>query len=98
MNFFANFGRVKTISISKIAVKSHKLYVKTSFWYMTETIVLIFNQQGWGGGGGWGGGWGGAGHRFRYVTEGGDILLTLRTVTRGGGRDKFLPKTALRNV
>ena len=31
MKFFANFGRVNTIPIGKIAVKSHKLCVKTSF-------------------------------------------------------------------
>ena len=43
MNFFANFGRVNTISISKIAVKTHKLCVKRSFWYI---------KRGWGWGGG----------------------------------------------
>ena len=35
MNLFANFGRVNTISISKIAVKSHKLCVKTCFLIYT---------------------------------------------------------------
>ena len=78
MNFFANFGRVNTISISKIAIKSHKLCIKTSFWYIPEIIAHVFNQQvGCGGGGGC--------QRFRYVTEDGGILLTLRTITRGGG-------------
>ena len=46
MNFFANFGRVNSISISKIAVNSHKLCVKTSFRYIPEIIALIFHQQG----------------------------------------------------
>ena len=44
---------------------------------------------------------GGGGQRFCCVTEGWDILLTLRTVTMGrggGGRGKFSPKTELRNV
>ena len=36
--------------------------------------------------------------RFPYVTEGVGILLTLRTVTRGEGRAKFSPKTALRDL
>ena len=31
------------------------------------------------------GGGGGGGQRFRYLTKGGGILLTLRTVTGGGG-------------
>ena len=31
-------------------------------------------------------------HRFRYVTEGGGILLTLRTVTRGEGGPSFRQK------
>ena len=48
MNFFANFGRVNSISISKIAVKSHKLCVKISFWYIPEIIdkrnKQIFSQ------------------------------------------------------
>ena len=87
INFFANFGRVYTISISKIAVKSHKLCVKTSFWYIPEIIAHIFNQQE-----------GRGCQRFRYITEGGCILLTLRTVTRGGGRAKFSPKTTLRKL
>ena len=39
------------------------------------------------------------GQRFRYVTEGGGILLMLWEVTRGGGRAaKFSQKTGLRNV
>ena len=81
MNFFPNFGRVNTTSISKITVKSHKLCVKTSSWYIPETIARIFNQQRRGGG-----------QRFRYVAEGGGILLTLRTVTRGEGGPNFRQK------
>ena len=46
MNFFANFGTVNTIFISKIAVKPHKSCVKTSFWYIPEIIARIVNQQG----------------------------------------------------
>ena len=42
MNFFANFGRINTISISKIAVKSDKLCVNTS----PEIITRILNQHG----------------------------------------------------
>ena len=57
---------------------------------MPEIIALIFNQQGGGGGGG--------NQRFCYVTEGGDILLTFTDRYKGGGRGKFSPKTALRNV
>ena len=38
MNFFANFGRVNTISINKIAAKSHKLCI-TSFWYIPEILL-----------------------------------------------------------
>ena len=45
MNFFANLGRVNAISVSKIAVKSHKFCVKTSFCYAPEIIACIFNQQ-----------------------------------------------------
>ena len=50
---------------------------------MTEIIARIFNQQGGG---------------VSKISEGGGILLTLRTVTRGEGRVKLSPKTALRNV
>ena len=75
MNFFANFGRINTIFIRKIAVESPKLCVKTSFWYIPEIIARIFNKQG-------GEGWC---QRFRYITEGGGILLKLRAVTREGG-------------
>ena len=39
-----------------------------------------------------GGGRGGACQRFRYVTEGGGTLLTLRTVTRGEGGPNFRQK------
>ena len=46
-------------------------------------IALIFNQQVGGGG---------DGQRFRYITEEGDILLTLRTVTRGEGGANFRQK------
>ena len=80
MNFFANFGRVNTISISKIAVKSNKLCVKTSFWYIPEIIARIFNQQRVGC------------QRFCYVTVGGGILQTLRTVTREEGGPNFRQK------
>ena len=45
--------------------------VKTSFWYIPETIARIFNQQGEGAG------WGGWCQRFCYITERGDILLML---------------------
>ena len=79
MNFFARFSRVSTISISKIAVKSHKLCAKISFWYIPKIIARIFNQQG-------------GCQRFCYVTEGGGILLTLRTVTRGEGGPNFCQK------
>ena len=47
-------------------------------------IARIFNQhEGVGGGGG---------SKFRHVTEGGGILLTLRTVTRGKGGSNFRQK------
>ena len=46
MNFFANFSRINTIFISKTAVKSRKLCVKTSFWYIPEIIAGILNKQG----------------------------------------------------
>ena len=50
---------------------------------MPEIIARIFNQQG-----------GGRGEcqRFRYVTEGGNILLTLWTVTRGERGANFRQK------
>ena len=35
---------------------------------------------------------GGGVKRFRYVKEGGDILLTLRRVTKGEGAPNFLQK------
>ena len=89
MNFFANFGRVNTTPISKITVKSHKLCVKTSFWYIPVIFARIFNQQGSGE----------RRQRFPYVAEGGAYCLTLRTVTRVWvGRAKFSPKTVLRSV
>ena len=44
-------------------------------------IARIFNQHE-----------GGGGSKFRYVTEGGGILLTLRTVIRGKGGSNFRQK------
>ena len=78
MNFFANFGRVNTISISKIAVKSHKFCVKISFWYTPDITARIFNQQGRGG------------QRFRYVTEKG-YIANVTDRYKGGGTAKFSP-------
>ena len=85
VNFFANFGRFDTLSISKIAVKSHKLCVKTSFWYIREIVARLFNQQGEGC------------QRFCYVTKEEGILLKLRTITREGeGRPNFRGRRAQR--
>ena len=92
MNFFANFGRINTISISKIAVKSHKLCVKTSFWYIPEIIAHIFNQQV---------GWGGGMSKISLRNRGRGHIANLTDHYKGGrgaGRAKLLPKTALRNV
>ena len=88
MHFFANFRRVNTISIIKIAVKSRKLCVKTSFWYIPEIIAHIFNQQ--------------DGERgVSKISLRNRVRGHIANVTdhyKGGGKAKFSPKTALCNV
>ena len=77
MNFVANFVRVNTIFISKL---KHLLDI-----YVILLPVFSISKGGDGGGGG-------GCQRFCDVTEGGGILLTLRTVTRGEGGQNFRKK------
>ena len=65
MNFFENFGRVNTTSISKIAVKSHKFCVKNLLDTRLRLLPVFSVNKGSRGGGGEGC------QRFYYVTEGG---------------------------
>ena len=94
VNFFANVGRVNTISICKIAVKSLKLRLKTSFWYIPEIIARIFNKQGVvvvvvGGGGG---------SKISLRKRGRGHIANVTESYKGGGSAKFSPKTVLRKV
>ena len=88
MNFFANFGRVyplSTTSISKIKPSNHVSCVLKHLFDIYLRLLPVFSiNRGVGGRGG--------GQRFRYVTEGGGILLTLRTVTRSEGGPNFRQK------
>ena len=65
--------------------------MEISFCYIPEIIARIFNQQG---------GVGGRGvvSKISLRNRWRGILLTLRTVARGGRRAKFWPKTTLHNV
>ena len=76
MNFFANFGRVNSISISKIAIKSQNQDVLKHLFDMYLRLLPAFsiNTEG-------GAGWS---QRIRYVTEEGVTLLTLWTITGRG--------------
>ena len=83
LKFFPKFW-VNTISISKITVKQ-VVWKHLFVIYLRLLPVFSINRAG-------------RCQRFRYVTDGGGILLTLRTVTRGGRTAKFWPKTTLHNV
>ena len=80
MNFFENFGRVNTTSISKIAVKSHKFCVKNLLDTRLRLLPVFSVNKGSRGGGG-GGGRGPSKILLRHRGRG--ILPTLRTITRG---------------
>ena len=86
--FFRKFW-VNTISICKINIKQ-VVWKHLSVIYPRLLPIFSINRAGWGDEG--------MCQRFCYVTDGGGILLTLRTVTRGGRRVKFWPKTTLHNV
>ena len=74
MNFFENFGRVNTTSISKIAVKSHKFCVKNLLDTRLRLLPVYSVNKGSGVGGV---------SKILLRHRGRGILPTLRTITRG---------------
>ena len=98
MNFFENFGRVNTTSISKIAVKSHKFCVKNLLDTRLRLLPVFSVNKGSPGGGGGGGGGGGVVKDFTTSQREGYIASVTDHYKGGGRRAKFSPTTALRNV
>ena len=92
MNFFENFGRVNTTSISKIAVKSHKFCVKNLLDTRLRLLPVFSVNKGSRGGGGR------VVKDFTTSQREGYIASVTDHYKGGGRRAKFSPTTALRNV